>query len=120
MIFVIGTAVFLEAAILYTVNNKNVYQISKVLLDQAVDIIDKNQKNEDDMIQSLKEDYIVRAKAVSYIIDAKPEAEKNTTELKKIADLMSIDEIHIFDKKGKIKPVRMTFEGVKATTPPLD
>ena len=102
LIFVIGTAVFLEAAILYTVNNKNVYQISKVLLDQAVDIIDKNQKNEDDMIQSLKEDYIVRAKAVSYIIDAKPEAEKNTTELKKIADLMSIDEIHIFNKKGKI------------------
>ena len=102
LIFVIGTAVFLEAAILYTVNNKSVYQISKVLLDQAVDIIDKNQKNEDDMIQSLKEDYIVRAKAVSYIIDAKPEAEKNTTELKKIADLMSIDEIHIFNKKGKI------------------
>lgn len=102
LIFVIGTAVFLEAAILYTVNNKNVYQTSKVLLDQAVDIIEKNQKNEDDMIQSLKEDYIVRAKAVSYIIDAKPEAEKNITELKKIADLMSIDEIHIFDKKGKI------------------
>ncbi len=102
LIFVIGTAVFLEAAILYTVNNKNVYQTSKVLLDQAVDIIEKNQKNEDDMIQSLKEDYIVRAKAVSYIIDAKPEAEKNITELKKIADLMSIDEIPIFDKKGKI------------------
>ena len=102
LIFVIGTAVFLEAAILYTVNNKNVYQISKVLLDQAVDIIEKNQKNEDDMIQSLKEDYIVRAKAVSYIIDEKPEAEKNITELKKISDLMSIDEIHIFDKKGKI------------------
>lgn len=102
LIFVIGTAVFLEAAIIYTVNNKNVYKTSKVLLDQAVDIIEKNQKNEDDMIQSLKEDYIVRAKAVSYIIDAKPEAEKNITELKKIADLMSIDEIHIFDKKGKI------------------
>lgn len=102
LIFVIVTAVFLEAAILYTVNNKNVYKTSKVLLDQVVDIIDKNQKNEDDMIQSLKEDYIVRAKAVSYIIEAKPEAEKNTTELKKIADLMSIDEIHIFNKKGKI------------------
>lgn len=102
LIFAIVAAVFLEATILYTVNNKNVYKISKVLLDQVVDIIDKNQKNEDDMIQSLKEDYIVRAKAVSYIIDAKPEAEKNTTELKKIADLMSIDEIHIFNKKGKI------------------
>ena len=25
-----------------------------------------------------------------------------------------------FDKNGKIKPVRMTFEGVKATKTPLD
>lgn len=50
------------------------------------------------MIQSLKEDYIVRAKAVSILLMLKPEAE-NTTELKR--DLMSIDEIHIFTK-GKI------------------
>lgn len=30
-----------------------------------------------------------------------------------------IDQIY-FDKKGKIKPVRMTFEGVKATKTPFD
>lgn len=102
LIFIIITAVFLEVGILYAVNNKNVYKTSKVLLDQAIDIIERNQKNEEDMISSLKEDYIVRAKAVAYIIDAKPEAEKNRAELKKIADLMSIDEIHLFNKKGQI------------------
>lgn len=102
LIFIIITAVFLEVGILYAVNNKNVYKTSKVLLDQAIDIIERNQKNEEDMISSLKEDYIVRAKEVAYIIDAKPEAEKNRAELKKIADLMSIDEIHLFNKKGQI------------------
>ena len=102
LLLIIITAVFLEAGILYAVNNRNVYKTSKVLLDQTIDILEKNQKNEEEMMQSLKEDYIVRAKAVSYIIDAKPEAEKSRTELQKIADLMSIDEIHLFNKKGKI------------------
>lgn len=99
---IIVIALFLQAGILYNINSKNAYKTSKVLLNQVVDIIEKNQKNEQDMIKSLKEDYIVRAKAVSYIIDAKPEAEKDTKELQKIADLMLIDEIHLFDKTGKI------------------
>lgn len=102
MVVIIVVALFLQAGVLYNINNKNAYKTSKVLLNQVVDIIEKNQKNEQDMIESLKEDYIVRAKAVSYIIDAKPEAEKDVKELQKIADLMSIDEIHLFDKKGKI------------------
>ena len=54
------------------------------------------------MIQSLKEDYIVRAKAVAYILDAKPEAERDTEELQKIAELMSIDEFHLFHTSGTI------------------
>lgn len=54
------------------------------------------------MINSLKDDYIVRAKAVAYIIDAKPEAEKDVDELRKIANLMSVDEVHLFDKDGTI------------------
>ena len=102
LIAIIVIALFLEAGILYYVNNKNTEKTTKVLLNQVVDIIKKNQKNEDEMMNSLKEDYIVRAKAVSYMIDAKPEAEKNKKELQKIADLMSIDEIHLFDKTGKI------------------
>lgn len=54
------------------------------------------------MINSLKDDYIVRAKAVAYIIDAKPEAEKDVDELRKITNLMSVDEVHLFDKDGTV------------------
>ena len=71
-------------------------------MDRVVNVIEKNEDNEKNMITSLKEDYIVRAKAVAYIINANPDAEKNVDELKKIADLMSVDEIHLFDKNGYI------------------
>lgn len=99
---IVAVALFIQASILNNVNNKNARKTSQVLLDQAINIIEKNQQSEKELIQSLKEDYIVRAKAVSYIIDALPEAESDVEELQKIADLMSIDEIHLFDKSGTI------------------
>ena len=101
-VVIIVVALFLQAGILSNVNYKNAYKTSWVFLDQAISIIEKNQQNEDEMIQSLKEDYIVRAKAVAYMLDGKPEAQQNTEELQKIAELISVDEIHLFDETGTI------------------
>lgn len=75
LVLIVILAMILEAGILVNVNTRNVNKTSLVLLNQAINIIEKNQKNEADMIESLKEDYIIRAKAVSYILNAKPEAE---------------------------------------------
>lgn len=98
----IGMALLLEAGILEHTNIRNVNKTSQVLLDQVISIIDKNQQSEKELIQSLKEDYIVRAKAVAYIIDANPEAQYDVEELQKIAGLMAIDEIALFDETGTI------------------
>lgn len=68
-------ALLLEFGILVHINNKSSEKTSQVLLDQVINIIDDNRKNETDMIASLKTDYMVRAKAVSYMIDSRPEAE---------------------------------------------
>ena len=95
-------ALVIQMAILNWINNRNTAKMSEVLLERVVNVIEKNEDNESDMVSSLKEDYIVRAKAVAYIINAKPDAETDVDELKKIADLMSVDEIHIFDSTGKI------------------
>ena len=102
LIVIVVFALVIEAGVLYYVNNRNANNTSTLLLNQVIDIINKNQKNEEEMISSLKEDYMVRAKAVAYMIDARPQSEKDKKELQKIADLMSIDEIHLFDKTGKI------------------
>lgn len=102
IILICVSALFLEERLLDYVNNRNIRKTSEVLLDQVVGIIEKNDNNEKEMIRSLKEDYIVRAKAVSYILDANEKAERNVPELQKIAQLMSVDEVHLFDKSGEI------------------
>lgn len=99
---VIVIALILEAGILKYVNDANAYRLSKVLLDRVVTVLDKNDQSEEELIESLKDDYIVRAKAVSYIVDAKPQVENDVEELQKIAKLMSVDEIHLFDETGCI------------------
>lgn len=73
-----------------------------MLLDRVIAVIDKNESSESEFVKSLKDDYIVRAKAISYIADAKPEVEYNIDELQKIASLMSVDEIHFIDDTGTI------------------
>lgn len=67
----IAVALLLETGILKYVNDRNTYRMAKVLLDRVVTVLNKNDESENELIQSLKDDYIVRAKAVSYIIDAK-------------------------------------------------
>lgn len=99
---VIVVALLLEAGILKYVNDANAYRLSKVLLDRVVTVLDKNDQSEEELIESLKDDFIVRAKAVSYIVDAKPQVENDVEELQKIAKLMSVDEIHLFDETGRI------------------
>lgn len=102
IIFILISALFLEDRLLDYVNNRNIRNTSEVLLDQVAGIIERNTDDEKEMIQSLKEDYMVRAKAVAYILDANEKTEHDAPELQKIAKLMSVDEVHLFDKSGKV------------------
>lgn len=101
-ITIVAVALILETCILQYVNDKNAQTTSNVLLDRVIAVIDKNESSESEFVKSLKDDYIVRAKAISYIADAKPEVEYNIDELQKIASLMSVDEIHFIDDTGTI------------------
>lgn len=83
-------------------NKKQVSQTTTILLDQVCQIIDSNQARENVLVESLQEDYITRAMAVSYIIDSKPEVEKNIEELLTIASMLKVDEIHILNENGVI------------------
>lgn len=101
-ITIVAVALILETCILKYVNDKNAQTTSNVLLDRVIAVIDKNESIESEFVKSLKDDYIVRAKAISYIVDAKPEVEYDVDELQKIAGLMSVDEIHFIDDTGTI------------------
>lgn len=77
-------------------------QTANVLVDQIGNVLRNNEKKEQALVDSLKEEYIVKAKAVAYIIDNNPRTETDIAELIRIATLMSIDEIHLFNESGTI------------------
>lgn len=100
-ITIVAIALILETCILRYVNEKNAQTTSNVLLDRVIAVLDKNESSEERFVKSLKDDYIVRAKAISYIVDAKPEVEYDIDELQKIASLMSVDEIHFIEEQER-------------------
>lgn len=50
--------------------------------------MDENEEDLERLIASLKQDYIMRAKAVAYMIQNHPERESDRGELKKMAELL--------------------------------
>lgn len=102
LLIAIGILLEILSIIQISQNKKQVNQTTTILLDQICRVIDSNQAKEIVLVESLKEDYITRAKAVSYVIDCKPEIENDIEELMKIADMMKVDEIHLFDESGVI------------------
>ena len=83
-------------------NRMKAYQTSDLLIKQVEDVIEENKRKEKSLTDSLKENYISKAKAVAYIVDSSPETEYDLAELIRIAKLMSIDEIHLFTEDGEI------------------
>lgn len=75
---------------------------AEILLTKVQDIIENNEEDEEKMIASLKEDYIIRAKAASYMVEKDAGVEQDIKELKKIAGFLQVDELHLFDSAGVI------------------
>lgn len=94
--------VAIEALIQIRQNIKSSDETSLFLLDQVISIVDKNDTAEMELMDSIKEDYVVRAKAVAYIFENNPGIESNIDELKKIANLTMVDEINIINEDGVI------------------
>lgn len=106
VVLIVTAATLLLIILTYFVlvfNNENNARITgEVMVNQVSGMLEKNRSVEETLLASLKDDYIIRAKTVAYMLEHNSAAEYDINELKKIAELMSIDEIHLFDKTGRI------------------
>lgn len=106
LILVIAFSIVLLLGIAYVVlttsAREQAYRTASVLADQIESILKTNKQKEASLVEALKENYIAKAKAVAYIIDKNPEIEASIAEQIRVAKLMAIDEIHIFDETGTI------------------
>lgn len=65
-------------------------------------IISENQLELEDIKAQYRNTCLIDAEGIAYILERYPDAVYSIDDLKKIAEFMEVDEIHIFDKTGKI------------------
>ena len=75
---------------------------SEVLLKEAESVLERNAEEEETLPASLKDDYITRAQAVAYILQNADSNAADTEELQRIAGMIAVDEICLFDRNGVI------------------
>ena len=71
-------------------------------LDQIIQTMKNNDTELDSINANLNVDYLTRAKATAYILEHNEEVFESVSQLKNLATLLDVDEIHVIDDKGYI------------------
>jgi len=72
------------------------------LFRQIGQIVENSDRELSAVVEDFSDTCLLRAKATAYILQHHPEMIADEDELNRIADLMDVDELHIFDKNGTV------------------
>lgn len=101
-----GVIVLLFTALNYAMQAENakkeVEKSSKVLFEQIENVMAENEEDIEGMLEAHKKQCLLNAHAAAYIIQENKSKIADTNELKKIGDLLGVDEVHVFNKEGVI------------------
>ena len=70
--------------------------------DQIIHTLEMNQEELAIIRENLDEDYLTRAKAAAYVLAREDELSLNVGEMKYLANLLNVDEVHVIDENGII------------------
>ena len=65
-------------------------------------ILNQNEKETQKAKESLMEQCFMSAEAISYMIQGKPDIVGNQQEIQRIAGMLQVDEVHLFDTEGNL------------------
>lgn len=82
--------------------HEHMFDNANATIDRIETLFVTNEQELERLKESLKEEYIVRAKAVSYVLENEGRIENDIEELKKLAQFLQVDEICLFDTQGTI------------------
>lgn len=83
-------------------NRLQAFQASQLMITETQKIIAENDEDRNNLHRYLKESYLEKAKTAAYILDTRPEIQNSTSELRKIALALGVDQIHLFDESGTV------------------
>lgn len=100
---ILVVAIFLVVFTLQILNAQTqAKETSQVIFEQVEKILEDNQAEIDEVEAEYSETCMRNAEAVDHMLLENPDALDDVDELKKIAELVEVDEIHIFDETGCI------------------
>ena len=98
MLFVLLLNLFLQIE----TAQENMERSARLMIERIEEIFYTNGSDLENLTESLKDEYIVRAQAAAYMLTNHPEKERDVDEMLNIADLLRVDEICLFDESGSM------------------
>lgn len=110
---------FFIAATQILTEQENARSQAYSMFTQIEQILEENQEDLQKIQKEYRETCLLNAETIAYIIENRPEILEDDSELRSLARMMEVDEIHIFDETGRIftgthpEYYDMTFESGK-------
>lgn len=101
-LFSVAVILIMVTFILVMIEQNRAYETAVKTFSQIEQILAENQKELADAQQEYTQTCIHNAETISRIIEKEPDIVYDTEELKRIAEITEVDEIHIFDNTGRI------------------
>lgn len=101
-LFSVAVILIMVTFILVMIEQNRAYETAVKTFSQIEQILAENQKELADAQQEYSQTCIHNAETISRIIENEPDIVYDTEELKRIAEITEVDEIHIFDNTGRI------------------
>ncbi len=89
---------------LFTFHSLETQQLEtfRTKIEQVIHTLENNQTELELMNENLDEDYLTRARAAAYVLDRIQEVSMDVFQMRYLADLLNVDEVHVIDENGYI------------------
>ncbi len=98
MVLIVPVATYLQVRALQNQARENAY----TAFQQITQILEENTRELETVEEEYKQTCLYNAEAIAYMIQYHPEILGDIEEFRSIAKIMEVDEIHVFDKTGRI------------------
>lgn len=83
-------------------SEKNAVLDAQNTITQLITRIESNAEEQEELYDSLTEDYLIRCHSLQYMIENNPDILEDSSKLEQIRKLLNVDEIHVIDENGFI------------------
>lgn len=84
-------------------SKSNIILENEVKMQRAIEMLEQNNIDLEELRISLSNDYIIKARAFAYMIQENPKLIEDSSELENIKEILELDQLHVIDENGILR-----------------